>query len=74
LDVIHDSDLPLADILLHLTFRDGNWQRWLRVMNVKVKELNDSQELKRNISKFTPQEFLIGHILMICTSDCSDRA
>jgi hypothetical protein len=29
--------------------------------------------LKRNISKFSPQEFLIGHALMICTSDCSDR-
>jgi hypothetical protein len=45
LDDLNDSDLPLAgDLFLYLTFRGGRWQRWLRVMNMKVKDLNDSQE------------------------------
>ena len=64
---------PLANLFLYLTFRDGKWQGLLRVMNMKVKELNKSRELKRNISKFSPQEFLISHALLIFAFHCSDR-
>ena len=73
LDDLFDSDLPLADLFLYLTFRGGKWQRWLRVLNMKVKELNKSRELKRNIGKFSPQEFLISHALLICAFHCSGR-
>jgi hypothetical protein len=73
LDDLNDSDLSLADLFLYLMFRGGRWKRLLRVMIMKVKDLNDLQEFKRNISKFSPQEFLIGHVLIICASDCSDR-
>jgi hypothetical protein len=73
LDDLFDSDLPLADLFLLLTFRGGKWQRWLRVLNDKVKEMNESDNVKRNVSIFSPQEFLIGHALMICAADCSDR-
>ena len=73
LDDLFDSDLPLADLFLYLTFRSGKWQRWLRVLNMKVKEMNEDVNTKRSITKFSPQEFLIGHALLICASDCSDR-
>jgi hypothetical protein len=73
LDDLNKSDLPLADLFLYLTFRGGRWQTWLRVINSRVKDLNESKDLKRPIKEFTPQELLIGHVLMICTSNCSDR-
>jgi hypothetical protein len=73
LDDINNSDLPLADLFLYLTFKNGKWKRWLRVTNMKIKEINNSKELKRKITKFSEQEFLVGHTLTICASDCSDR-
>jgi hypothetical protein len=73
LDDLNESNLPLADLFLYLTFRGGRWQRWLRVMNSRVKDLDKSKDLNRPIKEFTPQEFLIGHALMICASNCSDR-
>jgi hypothetical protein len=71
LDDLDESDLPLADLYLYLSYKDGEWKRWLRKMNEKIVLINERSE--RKITPFMPREFLICHALLIGASDCNER-
>ena len=79
---IADSPLPLAELFLLLSFRDGEWERALVKMNRKVEEHNTSLERKHCrdsrkcpglVNAFEKAEFLIGIALVIGAADCSDK-
>jgi hypothetical protein len=74
LDSLEDSDIPLTDLFLYLLFKDGQWRRWLRIMNDKVETKNNNKSTEeRPIPNFTQEEFITGHALLIGSADCADR-
>jgi hypothetical protein len=74
LDRLEDSDIPLADLFLYLLFKDGQWRRWLRIMNDKVETKNKNKSTEeRPIPKFTQEEFITSHALLIGAADCAER-
>jgi hypothetical protein len=74
LDSLEDSSVPLADLFLYLLFKDGQWRRWLRIMNDKVETKNNNRTAgERSTPKFTKEEFITGHALLIGAADCADR-
>jgi hypothetical protein len=74
LDCLEDSNVPLADLFLYLFFKDGQLRKWLRIMNDKVEvDNNDKSTGDRPIPKFSQEEFITGHALLIGATDCADR-
>jgi hypothetical protein len=74
LDSLEDSNVPLVDLFLYLLFKDGQWRRWLRIMNDKVETKNNNKSTEeRPIPNFTQEEFITGHALLIGSEDCADR-
>ena len=80
--LIEESPLPLAELFLRLSFKDGEWERSLVVMNRKITEYNTGIERQhRNetgstpgiVRLFTKKEFLCGIALIIGAADCSDK-
>jgi hypothetical protein len=37
----YDSVLPLAELYLYLSYRGGNWKRWLELLNKKIEQYNE---------------------------------
>ena len=74
---IANSALPLAELILQLLYKEGEWKLFLATMNKYVQEYNNnlgrSTSKKREITLFTEKEFLIGHALIIGAADCSER-
>ena len=74
---IANSSLPLAELILQLLYKDGEWQLYLDTMNKNVQAFNNSlgrrESKKKKISLFTKKEFLIGHAILIGAADCSER-
>ena len=74
---IANSALPLAELILQLLYKEGEWQLFLATMNKYVQEYNNnlgrSTSKKRKIPLFTEKEFLIGHAIIIGAVDCSER-
>ena len=80
---IENSALPLAELFLKLSFRNGEWERALVNMNRKIEEFNtnlersnkhcDSQSTKGSVKPFTKKEFLCCIALVVGASDCSDK-
>jgi hypothetical protein len=74
LDCLEDSDIPLADLFLYLLFKDGQWRRWLQIMNDKVEADNNNKSPgDRPTPTFTQEEFITGHALLVGVADCADR-
>ena len=80
---ISQSALSMADLFLHLTFKDGEWERSLESMNKKILNHNDSLSSSRNskgsgggrraIQPFSAKEFLIALALLIGAADCAEK-
>ena len=80
---ITQSALLLAELFLQLTFKDGEWERGLATMNMKILLHNESLSCSRSskgsggrgrpLQKFSPKEFLIGLALLVGAADCAEK-
>ena len=84
---IKEEELCLAELFLHLNFKNGEWVRYLDILNRKVGELNEQTLRRQNrddshllykknkdrIPPFTKSEFLVGLAIIIGSTDCSKK-
>ena len=77
-EMLKESDLPLADLLLMLMYKDGEWEKGLEIMNRIITKCNEEkfrrkEESHRRVATFSKLEFLIAHAFIIGAADCSAK-
>ena len=77
-ELLRESDLPLADLVMMLLYKNGEWERYLEKMNKAIIQSNEinfrkKEQSHRRVSTFSKEEFLVGHAIIIGAADCSAK-